>query len=101
MDAGLDERVSSIVSAVEVQTFQPDPRFYAHFQQRTGATDATTGLVSSYPLDVIGAAACGWHTVWVMRDPNAVFDPWEYAPTAIISNLREVPSLLAVSEGVS
>ena len=95
--AGLDDRVSSIVSADEVQTFKPDPRFYAHFLQRTGATAATTWLVSSNPFDVIGAAACGWNTVWVKRDPNAVFDPWEYVPEAIISNLMELPSLLALS----
>jgi len=98
--AGLNDRISSIVSADEVQTFKPDPRFYAHFLQRTGATAAMTWLVSSNPFDVIGAAACGWRTVWVKRNPNAIFDPWEYAPTAIISNLMELPSLLALSEDV-
>ena len=36
--AGLDDMISSIISADEVQTFKPDPRLYAHFLQRTGAT---------------------------------------------------------------
>jgi len=91
--AGLDDRITSIISADEVHTFKPDPRIYAHFLKRTGASAATTWLVSSNPFDVIGAAACGWRTVWVKRNPNAVFDPWEHVPTAIISDLKELPAL--------
>ena len=93
--AGLDDRISSIISADEVQTFKPDPRFYAHFLDQTGATAATTWLVSSNPFDVIGAAACGWRTVWVKRNPNAVFDPWDHVPTTIISDLTELSTLPA------
>ena len=92
--AGLDDRISSIVSADEVQTFKPDPRFYAHFLERTGTVASTTWLVSSNPFDVIGAAACGWRTVWVKRNPSAVFDPWDHVPTAIISDLTELPTLI-------
>ena len=93
--AGLDDRISSIISADEVQTFKPDPRFYRHFLERTGATADTTWLVSSNPFDVIGAAACGWRTVWVKRNPGAVFDPWDHVPTAIISDLTELTALAA------
>lgn len=91
--AGLDDKISSIISADEVQTFKPDPRFYAHFLERTGATADETWLVSSNPFDVIGAAACGWRTVWVKRNPNAVFDPWEHVPTVVISDLMDLPGL--------
>ena len=45
--AGLDDRISSIISADEVQTFKPDPCFYAHFLEKTGAAATTTWLVSS------------------------------------------------------
>jgi 2-haloacid dehalogenase len=93
-NAGLDDRISSIVSADEVQTFKPDPRFYAHFLERTGAGAAATWLVSSNPFDVIGAAACGWRTAWVKRNPKAVFDPWDHVPTATVSDLTELPALL-------
>jgi 2-haloacid dehalogenase len=96
--AGLTGSISSIISADEVQTFKPDPRFYAHFLERTGATAATTWLVSSNPFDIIGAAACGWRTAWVKRNPNAVFDPWDHVPTVIISDLTELPELPAFSE---
>jgi 2-haloacid dehalogenase len=95
--AGLDGKISSIISADEVQTFKPDPRFYAHFLERTGAEAATTWLISSNPFDVIGAAACGWRTAWVKRNPIAVFDPWDHVPTVIISDLTELPALLAFS----
>ena len=91
--AGLDRRIASIVSADEVHTFKPDPRLYAHFLERTGAAAATTWLVSSNPFDVIGAAACGWQTVWAKRNANAVFDPWEHTPTAMITDLMELPAL--------
>lgn len=95
--AGIDDRIASIISADEVQTFKPDPRFYAHFLERTGTAASTTWLVSSNPFDVIGAAACGWRTVWVKRNPNAVFDTWEHVPTAIISELTELPALIMES----
>ncbi|MFT4564840.1 MAG: 2-haloacid dehalogenase [Gammaproteobacteria bacterium] len=95
--AGLDDKISSIVSADEVQTFKPDPRLYAHFLARSGTSAAATWLVSSNPFDVIGAAACGWRTVWVKRNPSAVFDPWDHAPTAIISDLRELAALPGIA----
>ncbi|MFT4585744.1 MAG: 2-haloacid dehalogenase [Gammaproteobacteria bacterium] len=95
--AGLDNKISSIVSADEVQTFKPDPLLYAHFLKRASASAATTWLVSSNPFDVIGAAACGWRTVWVKRSPRAVFDPWDHAPTAIISDLVELAALPGIA----
>ena len=94
--AGLDDKISSIVSADEVQTFKPDPQLYAHFLERAGAAAASTWLVSSNPFDVIGASACGWHTVWVKRNPKAVFDPWELVPTVVISELTELAEVPAI-----
>ena len=59
----------------------------------TEATAATTWLVSANPFDVIGARACGWRTVWVKRNPNMVFDPWEHAPTVTVSGLTDLLAL--------
>ena len=92
--AGLEGMIASIVSADEVQTFKPDPKIYRHFLQRAGTTPETTWLISSNPFDIIGAAACGWRTAWVKRDPKAVFDPWEHVPTAVIRDLSELPGVL-------
>jgi 2-haloacid dehalogenase len=99
--AGLGDRISSIVSADEVHTFKPDPRFYAHFLERTQSTADLTWLVSSNPFDVIGAQACGWRTVWVKRNPKVVFDPWGHVPTAIISGLMELPALFTSDKGAA
>lgn len=94
--AGLDETIASIVSADEVQTFKPDPRIYRHFLTRTGSSAQATWLVSSNPFDVIGAAACGWHTAWVQRQSSSVFDPWDHAPTVVVSSLEELLSVPAI-----
>lgn len=91
--AGLSGYLQSVVSADELRTFKPDPRLYEHFLQRTGSVAESTWLVSSNPFDIIGAAACGWRTAWVRRNPAAVFDSWEHAPTTIISQLTELSSL--------
>jgi len=29
----------------------------------------------------------------VKRNPNAVFDPWDHVPTAVISDLTELPGI--------
>ena len=96
--AGLDKMIASIVSADEVQTFKPDPRLYRHFLARTGSSPHTTWLVSSNPFDVIGAAACGWHTAWVQRQASSVFDPWDHAPTVVVSSLEELLSVPAIAQ---
>ena len=94
--AGIEERITSIVSADTIETFKPDPRVYAHFLDATRSDSATTWLVSSNPFDIIGAAACGWNTAWVKRNPTVVFDPWDHEPTAIISDLNELVTLPAL-----
>lgn len=99
--AALDQLISSIVSADEVQTFKPDPRLYAHFLSRTGGSADSTWLVSSNPFDVIGATACGWRTIWVKRNAATVFDQWEHAPTAIVSELTAIPSVPAFAQAIA
>ena len=90
--AQIDGFIESVVSVDEVQTFKPDPRVYAHFNKVTGARPEMTWLVSSNPFDIIGAAASGWNTAWVKRNPAAVFDPWEHGPTKTIDSLEELVS---------
>lgn len=96
--AGLANTISSVVSADEIQTFKPDPRVYRHFLARTRSPARTTWLVSSNPFDVIGAAACGWQTVWVQRDTTTVFDSWEHSPTAVVASLEELLFVPAIAQ---
>ena len=92
--AGLNDLLDGIVSVHAVRSFKPDPAVYAHFLEQATSTAADTWLVSGNPFDVIGARACGWSAAWVRRDPAAVFDPWEFEPTATITGLDELRSVL-------
>lgn len=94
--AGLRQHLEGIVSVHDVETFKPSPRVYEHFVQTTGAETADIWLVSSNPFDVIGARTVGWNTAWVKRDPNAVFDPWDIQPTAVIPNLSVLAETLQI-----
>ena len=88
--AGIRGRFEDIVSVDEVHSFKPDPAVYEHFATRAVAHISECCLVSANPFDVIGAIAAGMKAVWVQRGP-AVFDPWDVQPTAIVSNLTELP----------
>jgi 2-haloacid dehalogenase len=94
-NAGLLDWVEAVVSVDEVRSFKPDPQVYAHFLARTGARADDTWLISGNPFDVLGAMAAGWRAAWVQRDAKAVFDPWERQPTEIVSELDQLPALLA------
>ena len=32
--------------------------------------------------------------IWVKRDQNNIYDPWDIEPTAIVTDLNELKSLL-------
>ncbi len=88
--ANLDSALDGIVSVHDVQSFKPDPAVYEHFLTQTGAAREQTWLVSGNPFDVIGARTAGWRTVWIKRNPDAVFDPWEIEPDAIVTDTSEL-----------
>jgi len=92
--AGLSEYLDGIVSVHSVQRYKPDPAVYQHFLDSTNAEAKDAWLVSGNPFDVIGAQAAGWNTAWLKRDPNAVFDPWDIAPTVTIADIGELASAL-------
>jgi len=92
--AGLDADLDGIVSVHDVQSFKPDPRVYRHFLDATKSAAEHTWLVSGNPFDVLGAAACGWKTAWLRRDPAATFDPWGVEPTLAVGRLGELASRL-------
>lgn len=65
-----------IVSVDEVRTFKPSPEVYKLLVQKSSSAMEDTWLVSSNAFDIIGAAAVGLSTIWLKRNPNAVFDPF-------------------------
>lgn len=92
--AGIDELLRGAVSVHDVQSFKPDPAVYRHFNLSTGSRPADTWLVSSNPFDVIGARAVGWQAIWVQRNPELVFDPWELQPSHTVTSLAGLEDLL-------
>jgi 2-haloacid dehalogenase len=87
--AGIDGFFEMILSADSIRTFKPDPAVY-DLLKRSGVPAEQVWLVSGNPFDVIGAKAHGLKAAWVRRDTSRIFDPWEFAPDAVIGNLQEL-----------
>lgn len=86
--------LDGIVSMDGVQTFKPNPKGYAHFNEATGSLAQESYLISSNSFDVIGAAAYGMKTVWVQRSEKMVFDSWGIEPNATIQKLTQLTTAL-------
>ncbi|MBL8258353.1 MAG: haloacid dehalogenase type II [Candidatus Competibacteraceae bacterium] len=83
--------LEDVVSVDDLRTFKPDPEVYAYLARRTGRPLAETWLVSSNAWDVIGAKMTGLRAVWVKRQADALFDPWDVEPDLIVNRLDELP----------
>jgi 2-haloacid dehalogenase len=92
--SGIDHYFDDVVSVDEIMTFKPDPAVYTHFLARAGSKAEHTWLISGNPFDVIGALGAGLRAAWLCRSAEAVFDPWEFEPTARIQTLSELYGVL-------
>ena len=88
--AGIEHFFLDIVSANEIGTFKPDPAIYRHFSARSKTPASECWLISSNPFDVLGAAAVGFNTAWIQRDPTVPFDPWGVDPDQISTSLTDL-----------
>lgn len=89
-NVGVLPHLEDVVSVDDLRTFKPNPDVYLYLTRRTGYTPAKTWLISSNAWDVIGAKAAGLRAVWVKRQPEAVFDPWDVEPDVIVNRLDEL-----------
>jgi 2-haloacid dehalogenase len=89
-NAGIIQYFDQIISVDEVRTFKPSPDVYNLLAQRSTQSKENTWLVSANSFDIIGAAVCGLKSVWLKRNPNAVFDPFGIQYTHTIDNLHEL-----------
>ena len=92
--AGIRDYFLGIVSVDDIKSFKPNPAAYSYFLRESGALGNTAWLISSNPFDVIGAVSAGMRSAWVQRSKDAVFDPWEIEPTAIVESLNELNRIL-------
>lgn len=91
--AGIRQHFEGVVSLLDIRTFKPDPAAYRHFLDTAKVGSAEAWLVSSNPFDVIGALSAGMKAAWVKRSPDAIFDPWEFKPTAVIHAIGDLARL--------
>lgn len=85
--AGIRDYFEGVVSVEGINTFKPNPEVYDHFVASTNSRIDDCWLVSSNPFDVLGALNANWRAVWVQRNQQAQFDPWEVSPTVIVDSL--------------
>ncbi len=93
-NAGVLSFFEGVVSVDDIKTFKPNPDVYAYLTSRGGHSRGETWLVSANPFDVIGAKAAHLRSAWVRRDSEAVFDPWEFEPDIVVSDLKGLASEL-------
>jgi 2-haloacid dehalogenase len=92
--AGVLARFSGIVSVDPIRTFKPDPAVYEYLAAQVHTEKDMVCMISSNPFDVIGAKAYGLRTAWVKRDPNRMFDPWEFEADWVVHGLEQLSTEL-------
>ena len=94
-NAGLLAYIEAVVSVNDIKTFKPNPDVYSYLLSRGGHSREETWLVSSNPFDVIGAKAAHLRAAWVRRNSEDVFDPWEFEPDLVVSDLTQLATRLS------
>ena len=89
-NAGIIEYFDMIISVDEVRTFKPAPEVYELLVNRSSASKESTWLVSTNSFDIIGASSVGLKTIWLKRNPGAVFDPFGIPYTQTFDNLLDI-----------
>jgi 2-haloacid dehalogenase len=95
-NAGISHFFEDIISVDEIKTYKPNPAVYEHFINKTNSIKKDSYLISSNPFDVIGALSASMQSVWVNRDPETIFDPWEIKPTETINDLSLLIKVLNI-----
>jgi 2-haloacid dehalogenase len=88
--AGILTYLAGIVSVDAIKTFKPNPDVYTYLVGEGGCRREDTWLVSANPFDVIGAKSAKLKGAWIRRNPETVFDPWEFEPDIQVSNLTDL-----------
>jgi len=84
----------NIFSVDTLKMYKPRPEVYQHAVTSLGVPKEAIGFVSSNYWDIAGATSFGFRTFWLNRTA-AVTDELGITPTAICSNLAELPRALS------
>jgi 2-haloacid dehalogenase len=88
--AGILPYLDGIISVDHLKTFKPDPKVYIYLANRLNRSVEETWLVSSNCWDVIGAKSAGLKSVWLQRQSNAIFDPWDISPDLVVASIEDL-----------
>jgi 2-haloacid dehalogenase len=91
---GMAHFFQNIFSVDSLQMYKPSPEVYQHAATSLGVPKEAIGFVSSNYWDIAGATSFGFRTYWLNRS-SVVADELGIAPTAIFSNLAELPRTLS------
>ena len=83
----------NIFSVDALRMYKPRPEVYQHAVTSLGFPKEAIGFVSSNYWDIAGATSFGFRTYWLNRSA-AIADELGITPTAILSNLAELPRAL-------
>jgi len=91
--AGLESRLTHVISADSVRTYKPSPRVYALGPAALNLAPAEILFVSSNLWDAEGARAFGYSVCWCNREPvqSALI---LFAPNLTVTALDQIPRLL-------
>ena len=90
--SGIAALCDAVLSVDAVRMYKPRPEVYALVTGHFGCAPRDVVFVSSNRWDIMGAAASGFHPVWV----NRAGAPEEYAdrpPVRVVADLSALPSL--------
>ncbi|HTB92609.1 MAG TPA: haloacid dehalogenase type II [Candidatus Sulfotelmatobacter sp.] len=90
---GMAHFFKNIFSVDSLQIYKPRPEVYRHAATSLGIAKEAIGFVSSNYWDIAGATSFGFRTYWLNRN-SAVPDELSIAPTAVCTNLAELPPAL-------
>jgi 2-haloacid dehalogenase len=83
----------NIFSVDALRLYKPRQEVYQHAVASLNVPKESIGFVSSNYWDIAGATSFGFRTYWLNRYA-AVADELGITPTAILSNLAELPRAL-------
>ena len=96
--AGLAPSLDAVLSAEAAGVFKPHPGVYALATRHFACAPAAIAFVSGNGWDVAGAAAFGFHTIWINR-AGAPRERLPSGPATEIADLAALPAHLAAIGG--
>jgi 2-haloacid dehalogenase len=91
--SGLGELLDGVLSVDSVRMYKPRPEVYALVTDGFGVTAKDVAFVSSNRWDVMGAAAFGFHPIWV----NRARMPEEYADQPPDHTVPDLAALISLA----